>query len=78
MSLDYFTRKLQLSGGFYMSVLDNAAVAMNTTPGQNSLTSTAGPITSPWISLPPSNRAQQLDLSGAYIFTELNRLRVQS
>lgn len=72
-SLDYFTRKLQLSLGVYMSALDNANIAMNTTPGQNSLSSTAGPVTSPWISLPPSNRATQWDLSGAYNVSDATR-----
>jgi MtrB/PioB family decaheme-associated outer membrane protein len=73
-SLDYITRKFQLTGGVYLSVLDNANTAMNVYPGQNSLTSTTGPITSPWISLPPSNRATQWELSGAYNFSDLTRL----
>lgn len=73
-SFDYFTRKLQLSGGVYFSVLDNSSIAMNTTPGQNSLTTTTGPITSPWISLPPSNRATQWDLSGAYNYSDQTRM----
>jgi MtrB/PioB family decaheme-associated outer membrane protein len=77
-SLDYFTRKLQLSAGFYMSILDNSNMALNITPGDNSLTTrtgaAAGPAASPWISLPPSNRAQQMELSGAYNFTDLTRL----
>jgi hypothetical protein len=37
MSLDYFTKKLQLSGGFYLSVFDNASTALNITPGNNAL-----------------------------------------
>ncbi|MEI8155732.1 MAG: MtrB/PioB family decaheme-associated outer membrane protein [Burkholderiales bacterium] len=73
-SFDYVTRKLQLSGGVYLSVLDNSAIAMNTTPGQNSLTTTTGPITSPWISLPPSNRATQWDFSGAYNYSDQTRM----
>lgn len=73
-SFDYFTKTLQLSGSYYLSVLDNSSIAINTTPGQNSLTTTAGPITSPWISLPPSNRATQWDLSGAYNFSDQTRL----
>jgi|GEM_PF-1873337 len=73
-NFEYFTKKFQLSGGFYMSVLDNSSIAMNITPGQNSLTGTAGPITSPWISLPPSNRSTQWDLSGGYSFTDDTRL----
>lgn len=73
-SLDYFTKKLQLSGGFYLSVFDNANTALNITPGQNSLTNTPGPITSPWISLQPSNQAWQFDVSGAYNFTDKTRL----
>lgn len=73
-SFEYFTKKLQLSGGVYMSVLDNSSIAMNTSPGQNSLTTTTGPITSPWISLPPSNRATQWDFSGGYSFSDDTRL----
>lgn len=84
-SLDYFTRKLQLSAGFYMSILDNANPWMNVYPGQNSLVgatanpttgvvTATGPLTSPWISLPPSNRAQNMEVSGAYNFTDLTRL----
>ena len=65
-SFDYFTKKLQLSGGVYVSVLDHPSIAMQTSPGQNSLSTTAGPITSPWISLPPANRASQWDFSGGY------------
>lgn len=73
-SFDYFTKKFQLSGGVYMSVLDNSSIAMNISPGQNSLTTTTGPITSPWISLPPSNRATQWDLSGAYNVSDETRM----
>ena len=73
-SFDYFTRKLQLSGGVYFSVMDNSSIAMNITPGQNSLTGTVGPITSPWISLPPSNRATQWDLSGGYNYSDQTRM----
>lgn len=73
-SLDYFTKKMQLSGGFYLSVFDNSSTALNITPGQNSLTTTTGPITSPWISLQPSNQALQWDVSGAYNFSDKTRL----
>lgn len=73
-SLDYFTKKLQLSSGVYLSVFDNSSTALNITPGQNSLTTTTGPITSPWISLQPSNSALQFDLSGAYNYSDKTRL----
>jgi MtrB/PioB family decaheme-associated outer membrane protein len=72
-SFDYFTKALQLTGGYYGSFFSNATNALNITPGQNSIALTAGPITIPWISLAPDNKSQQYYLSGAYNFTNATR-----
>ncbi len=85
-SLDYFTQKLQLSGGYYGSFFNNDNSALNITPGNNSIPTLpcAAPASCavalplgaqgiPWIALPPDNRAQQLYLSGAYNFTDKTR-----
>ena len=85
-SLDYFTKTLQLSGGYYGSFFNNAANALNITPGNNAIPtlpcSAAACITAlpagasgiPWISLPPDNKSQQWYLSGAYNFGTSSRL----
>ncbi len=81
LSLDYFTKTFQLTGGYYGSFFNNANNALNVRPGtdpavtQNYATS-AIPLSTqvPWISLPPDNHSQQLYLSGAYSFTDLTRL----
>ena len=36
-TLDYFTKKMQLSGGYYGSFFNNANTALNITPGNNSI-----------------------------------------
>lgn len=85
-SLDYFTKKVQLSGGYYGSFFTNNSTALNVTPGNNAIPTLpctaatcitaipAGASGIPWISLPPDNRAQQLFLSGAYNFSDSTRL----
>ena len=85
-TLDYFTKTLQLSGGYYGSFFNNANTGLNITPGNNSIPTlpcnvatcvTALPLGAqgiPWIALPPDNRAQQLFLSGGFNFTDKTRL----
>lgn len=77
-TLDYFTKTLQLSGGYYGSFFKNDATALNIIPGNNSIPTltgaAAGPSAIPWISLPPDNEAQQLFLSGAYNLSDKTRL----
>ncbi len=85
-TLDYFTKTLQLSGGYYGSFFNNANTGLNITPGNNSIPTlpcaaatciTALPLAAqgiPWIALPPDNRAQQLFLSGGFNFTDTTRL----
>ncbi len=86
-TLDYFTQKMQFTGGYYGSFFNNANSALNITPGNNSIPTlpcaspgtcvTALPLGAqgiPWIALPPDNRAQQLFFSGAYNFTDKTRV----
>lgn len=86
-SIDYFTQKMQLSGGYYGSFFNNTNAALNITPGNNAIPTLpcAAPASCavalplgaqgiPWIALPPDNRAQQLYLSGAFNFTDKTRL----
>ncbi len=88
-SFDYSGKKLQLSAGFYGSYFTNNNLALNITPGYNSLPS-VGPGTTivpgacqagnpcnyadPWISLSPDNQAHSLYLNGGYSFTKSTRL----
>lgn len=87
-SLDYFTRNLQLSGGYSGSFFtNNNNPGLNITPGNNAIPTlpcsavtcggtaiAAGASGIPWISLPPDNKNQQWYLSGAYNFTDSTRL----
>jgi MtrB/PioB family decaheme-associated outer membrane protein len=85
-SIDYFTKALQLSAGYYGSFFNNASRGLNITPGNNALPTLpcnaatcvtaipAGASALPWISLPPDNRAQQWYVSGAYNFSNSTRL----
>lgn len=72
-SVDYFTKKFQVSGGYYGSFFNNQNSALNITPGNNGLPTTATASGIPWLSLAPDNNAQQVYLSGAYNFTDSTR-----
>jgi MtrB/PioB family decaheme-associated outer membrane protein len=88
-SFDYGGKKLQLSAGFYGSYFTNNNLALNITPGYNSIP-TVGPgaaiqplacrngnpcnYADPWISLSPDNQAHTLFLNGGYSFTNATRL----
>lgn len=77
-TLDYFTKTMQLTGGYYGSFFNNASTALNIIPGNNSLPTltgaAAGPSAIPWISLPPDNQAQEIFLTGAFNFSDKTRL----
>ncbi len=70
-SVDYYTKKFQISGGYYSSFFTNNHNALNVTPGTDpSATVAYAAVQVPWISLPPSNDLQQLYVQGAYNFSD--------
>lgn len=69
-SLDYYSKKFQVSGGYYGSFYKNNAgnaLFVNTAPG-GVISSSVNPL-----SLPPDNHAQQLYVSGGYNWTDDTR-----
>jgi MtrB/PioB family decaheme-associated outer membrane protein len=74
-SLDYFTSKWQVTGGYYGSFFVDNNSALNIVPGTDP-SQTTNYLSSqvPWISLPPSNHAQQLYAQGAYNLSDTSRL----
>ncbi len=74
-SIDYFNRSWQVTGGYYGSFFTDDYTALNIVPG-NDPGKTTRYLSSevPWISLPPSNRSQQLYAQGAYSINDSSRL----
>lgn len=69
--LNYTGERLQLSGGYYGSLFQNANNQLNIVGGDNALRTAASPnIPFSVISLPPDNIAHQIHLAGAYQFTD--------
>jgi len=69
--LNYTGSKLQLSGGYYGSLFQNANTQLNIAGGDTALRTAAGPnLPFSVIALPPDNIAHQLHLAGAYQFAE--------
>ncbi len=86
-SVDYFTKKFQVSAGFYESLFTNHNTALNVTPGTDpsanqtyTLTNAVwggGAVQVPWISLPPSNHSTQFYLQGAYNFSDATHVSLK-
>lgn len=72
--LNYTGNKLQLSGGYYGSLFQNANNQLNINGGDAALRSAASPnIPFSVMSLPPDNIAHQFHLTGAYQFADKTR-----
>ena len=76
-AIDYFTRQLQLSAGYYGSFFNNRDLALNITPGYNSLPTVSIAAAIPWISLPPDNHSQQFYVSAAYRLSDATRVTMK-
>ena len=72
--LNYTGNKLQLSGGYYGSLFQNANNQLNIAGGDTALRTAANPnIPFSVMSLAPDNVAHQFHLTGAYQFTDKTR-----
>lgn len=71
VTVNYTGSKLQLSGGYYGSLFQNANTQLNIAGGDSLLRLATGPsLPFSVIALPPDNIAHQLHLAGAYQFAE--------
>jgi MtrB/PioB family decaheme-associated outer membrane protein len=69
--VNYTGSRLQLSGGYYGSLFQNANTQLDIAGGDSALRTATGPnLPFTVISLPPDNIAHQLHLAGAYQFAE--------